>query len=118
MHLLRGSHGQCAAQCLPELRRRIRNKNRRSGLAITQLKVRYSCLTHLLTTRRDTVSTGCVKTVRLVVDAFRHYAIDPSMLLQRIGRTVSPGETSMLIAQSVALFLLAGLFEIGGGYLV
>ncbi|WP_274519511.1 hypothetical protein [Nitrospira moscoviensis] len=40
------------------------------------------------------------------------------MLLQRIGRTVSPGETSMLIAQSVALFLLAGLFEIGGGYLV
>ncbi|ALA58142.1 hypothetical protein NITMOv2_1722 [Nitrospira moscoviensis] len=24
----------------------------------------------------------------------------------------------MLIAQSVALFLLAGLFEIGGGYLV
>ena len=28
------------------------------------------------------------------------------------------GDASMLITQSVALFVIAGLFEIGGGYLV
>jgi small multidrug resistance family-3 protein len=40
------------------------------------------------------------------------------VLLQRIKKNAGYMETSMLITQSVALFLIAGLFEIGGGYLV